>query len=69
MIAETRMKKIDRIVTIELDGKVLKRLYTGSTYVDAEISVDALALDISDSARVLHSVHQRWASAQTAKAS
>ena len=53
------MKKIDRITTIELDGRVLKRLYSGTTFVDAEITPEALATDLADSAKILCAVIQR----------
>jgi len=55
------MKKIDRITTIELEGKVVKRLYTGTSFVDAEISPEAALVDIADSSKVVVAVLQRRA--------
>jgi hypothetical protein len=52
-------KKINNITIIELDGKVLLRLYTGTNFVDAEISPLALGVLVADAAKVLCAVFQR----------
>lgn len=57
------MKQIDRFVLIELDGKVRVRCYTGSTFVDADITTSALALLVSDGARLLCAIHQKLSAA------
>lgn len=58
------MKKIDRITIIELDGKVLARCYTGNSFMDAELTPEALAVTIADGAKVLCGVIQRRESAK-----
>lgn len=52
-------QKINKVTIIELDGKVLMRLYTGNNFVDAEITPAGLAVVVADGAKVLCSVIQR----------
>ena len=53
------MKKIDRVVAFELDGKVTMRLYTGINYVDAEVAPENLYLIVASLAELAHTIQQR----------
>lgn len=54
-------KTIDRIVLVYLDGKVTARCYSGKNYTDAAITPQALALLVSDGAKIMLKVHQEMA--------
>ena len=54
-------KTIDRIVLVYLDGKVTARCYSGKNYTDATITPQALALLVSDGAKIMLNVHQKMA--------
>jgi len=53
------MKKIDNIRPLELDGKITLRLYTGSNFVDAEISLMTAINLIHDLTGILRGAIQR----------
>lgn len=53
--------RIDRMVLMYSEGKVTARCYSGRNFTDASLTPQALALLVSDGAKIMLTVHQEMA--------
>lgn len=53
------MRKLTRLIPIELDGKILIRCYSDQNFVDADLNEDAAYLLLADLAKLLLSMRHR----------